>query len=707
MPELFVYLPITMNKILITFLTISLSFGAFAQNTCGTDQFDAEMQRTDPDYAERKSQYLKQLTAVSDNPPRELGKKAVQTIPVVFHVVHNYGEENVSREQIENALEILNADFRRQNADRTKTRAQFLSRAADCEVEFKLATKDPNGNCTDGITRHVSEYTDGGDEAVKSVARAWDFRKYMNVWVVRRVDRGAEGNERVLAYATLPYNSNSASDGIVISYDFLGNYGPSQNNYVGRTLTHETGHWLGLLHPFQDGCGSNCNSSGDYICDTPPVLKASYGCTQTTNSCSNDRPDELDMIENYMDYANGVCQNAFTQGQKDVMKSVLNNQSQRGQNALQSTHTATGIFLTADCAPKADFHVIERNTVVCPGTEIEFEDLSWNGDVTDRTWTFEGGTPSVSTFANPKVSYKQPGQYKVTLQVSNSKGSNSVTKTAFITVLDEVSSTHAPFVEDVETVSANEWEMGTEGIYGWKLEKTKSFSGSNCFRANITNSTAENIRFSLISPQYDISPLEGQVPQLSFRVAYSLREANSGELLTVYASSDCGRNWRLLRGYLGSTTLASVSGQNPNWTPSSLSDWKTLSTDLNRYGFDTSRNLMFRFDVTSRAGNSVFIDDINVSQFILGVPSVPDLVSNLKIAPNPSTGIVDIEFEKLDPSISFIRITDLPGRVIREIKLNRNSSNVYEQILFENNGMYLIHIGNESAVLTKKVIIAK
>lgn len=696
-----------MKKTLIILFALTCSASLFGQNTCGTDEFDAEQVQIDPEYARNKADYLKLLTNISENPPRQLDKKAVRTIPVVFHVVHNYGEENVSREQIENALEILNADFRRLNDDRVNTRTEFLSRAADCEVEFKLATIDPDGNCTDGITRHVSEFTDGGDEAVKSVARAWDFRKYMNVWVVRWVNRGAEPPSRVLAYATLPYNSNSASDGIVISYDFLGNYGPSRNNYVGRTLTHETGHWLGLLHPFEDGCGGNCNSSGDYICDTPPVFEASYGCSKTTNSCSNDRPDEPDMIENYMDYANGVCQNAFTQGQKDVITSVLNNQNHRGRNVLSATHTATGIFQTANCGPKADFHVVTRNTQVCPGTELEFEDLSWNGTVAERTWTFEGGTPSVSTFANPKVAYKQPGVYKVTLQVSNSKGSNSITKQAFITVLDAVGDYKAPYTEDVETSATTEWQMETEGIFGWKIEKTKSYSGSNSFRANINSSTPENSKFELISPPYDVSALAGQVPQLSFRVAYSLRESNSGELLTVSGSSDCGRTWRTLRGYLGATTLASVNGQNPNWTPSSLSDWKTLSTDLNRYGFDTCRNLLLKFDVTSRAGNSVFIDDINLGQFILDAPQPKQTISNLSIAPNPSDGLIDISFDNLYQNIEFIRISDLPGRVIQEISIDPKATNVQKQIHIDHNGMYLIHIGNKSAVLTKKVIIAK
>jgi PKD repeat protein len=702
-----------MKKYLKKFLGIQLLFlfslPVFAQEPCATDAYNLEQAESDPELMKSRLEFFNHLYSSKDIPNNGMlnKKKAVSVIPVVFHVIHEYGEENVSVEQIEDALRVLNEDYRRRNADTSKTRAEFKARAADMEVEFKLAKIDPNGNCTDGITRNVSSYTDGGDELVKSIIQ-WDSKKYLNVWVVKYIARNASETGYVLGYATLPGGSAS-SDGIVIRADFLGSIGIASQTYAGRVLTHEVGHWLGLLHPFEGGChtNSNCNTRGDGICDTPPVFEASYKCPTDNNTCSSDSPDENDMTENYMDYANGVCQNAFTNGQKTEVLKILNNNSYRRPNVLSSNHIATGINSTVACAPKPDFHIVSRNTVVCPGSEVEFEDLSWNGDVSDRTWTFEGGTPSVSTFENPKVTYSKEGSYKVTLKVTNAKGSNTITKTAFITVLPAVGPLEAPVEENMEDGNRlKDWTLGTEGIYGWKIETKNSFSGTTSLRCNINAFTPTNTKFSMITPAVDMTALKGLNPKLSFKVAYSLREANAGELLAVYASSDCGNTWSVLKGYVGSTTLSSKSGQNPDWVPSSPGDWKTLSADINKLNFDASSNLLFKFDITSRAGNSIFIDDINIGQYNVGIDPFSELDSELMISPNPSTGDVRVQFSNTRSAIDEVYISDLTGRTI--IRSTYTGDKEFDQSFhLTEAGVYFVKIGSKGAYLVKKLIIAR
>jgi len=694
-------------KKLVTLISFSLfALISFGQHHCGMDEYYEDKILENPLLEKALQDHIDGFAERAARTNSSLGKKkAVQTIPVVFHVIHNYGPENISDAQIHDAVRVLNEDFRRLNSDASNTRSEFVSRAVDCEIEFRLAKKDPNGNCTSGITRTVSELTYGGDDDVTDLIK-WDYRKYLNIWVIDRVDRNAEPPFRVLAFATLPGSFNSLGwDGVITSHDFVGTIERAAGNgNAGRTLTHEVGHWLGLLHPFYSRRGDNGCFEGDGMDDTPPVKEANYRCDKSTNSCTNDNPDLKDMIENYMDYADGVCQNAFTSDQKDEMIDNLT----LGLRRINIQNSAsTGINTNPTCKPVADFHVVDRNTIICQGSEIEFEDLSWNGEVTDRSWTFEGGTPSVSTFSNPKVKYSKAGTYKVTLKSSNSGGSSTKTKESFITVIAADGDYAAPVEEDVESSSvADEWSMGTEGIYGWKIDNGKGFLDSKAFKAWITDNTDENVKFSLISPTIDMRSTSGLSPKVSFRTAYSLRESNSGELLVVYASDDCGRSWKLLRGYAGATTLKSVDGYNPGWEPSQPSDWKSQSADITRNGLDTVSNLMLKFEVTSRSGNSVFIDDINVGLYNVGIDDPYSGVSNIYVSPNPSTGLVNVSFNNLSNSVEELLVIDIIGQTVMRVEIDSKETHVEKSIHFPDNGVYYLKLGSKNAYTVKKVIIA-
>jgi len=696
-----------MKKIITLFSILSFGLSSIAQHQCGTDEYYQEKSEQNSAIDLLIQNHLDGMAARKEAVNGSLEKKKqVLTIPVVFHVIHNFGPENISVEQIEDGMRVLNEDFRRLNKDASNTRSEFQSRSVDCEIEFRLARKDPQGNCSNGITRHVSDLTYGGDDDVTNIV-FWDHTRYLNIWVINRVDRGAEPPLRVLAFATLPGSFNGLGwDGVITSHDFVGSNGAAQGNgNNGRVLTHEIGHWLGLLHPFYSRRGTNGCFEGDGMDDTPPVEKANYGCNKTTNSCSNDRPDLKDMIENYMDYADGRCQNAFTADQKAEMVGHLTS-GLRSSNIRNSA--STGINTTPNCKPIADFHVKNRNQVVCAGQEIEFEDLSWNAEVTDRSWTFSGGTPSISTFKNPKVKFSQAGTYKVILKASNSNGSSTKTKESFITVIAEEGIHTAPFTEDVESSQvSSDWTMGNSGSHGWKITTSKGFDASRGFKANISSSTEENQKFALISPTYDMRALGSLGPILSFRNAYSLREDNSGELLVVYGSADCGQNWRTLRGFGGKSTLKSVDGFNPGWEPSSTADWKYQSTPLTRYGFDTTSNLMFKFEITSKGGNSLFIDDINVGLYNVGVEEQLKNISAYEIDPNPSTGNINIRFDNIDGGKKELHVLDMVGRTILSTYLGENEFYVQQNIILQKNGIYYLKLGTGNSYTVKKVIIAK
>ena len=235
--------------------------------------------------------------------------RAVITIPTVVHVVYRSGSQNVSDAQIQSQIDVLNEDFRRQNADADNT----WSQADDVEIEFCLASVDPNGNPTSGITRtsttkrSFSYNNDGVKFASSGGHDAWPASDYLNLWVC---DLG----NGLLGYAQFP-GGPAATDGVVIDYAYFGRIGTATAPYeLGRTATHEVGHWLNLRHIWGDGpCGVD-----DFVGDTPESDAANYACAVGHISCGS-----VDMVQNYMDYSYDGCMNLFTAGQTSRMRALF------------------------------------------------------------------------------------------------------------------------------------------------------------------------------------------------------------------------------------------------------------------------------------------------------------------------------------------------------------------------------------------------
>ncbi len=250
----------------------------------------------------------------------------VRYIPVVFHVIHKYGVENISQTQINDAIRILNEDYRRLAGTNGASSTDPL--ATDMQIEFRLAQFDPNGLPTNGVNRIYNINTDNARDQQKALSY-WDAKKYFNVWVVNSIQNTTGGGGTILGYAQFPFqlNSQPSTDGVMALFSQIGIIETAEIAQAGRTLTHEAGHWVGLYHPFQNACSgatsSNCASQGDQVCDTPPVLDANYGCVNSRNSCTNDVPDLPDLVKDYMDYADGNCMNLFTAGQKARIDPIM------------------------------------------------------------------------------------------------------------------------------------------------------------------------------------------------------------------------------------------------------------------------------------------------------------------------------------------------------------------------------------------------
>lgn len=323
---------------------LSASLTAAAQTrVCNTMDLLEKQLQADPSLRQKREA----IEAFTQNAIRHnnINKRTgIITIPVVVHVVYNTAAQNISDAQIQSQIAVLNKDFRKLNPDVANTPAAFSGLAADAQIEFCLAKRDPAGNATTGITRTQTTKTSFSDvgDYIKYNSQggkdAWDRNQYLNLWVGNLSDG-------LLGYAQFP-GGPAATDGVVCTYTGFGTTGTAAAPFnLGRTATHEVGHWLNLYHIWGDDNGA-CTGS-DQCADTPNQADSNGGCpTFPKITCSN--TPNGDMWMNYMDYTDDRCMYMFTAGQKARMDAVIDAGGFRASLATSQGCVAPGT--TTTCA---------------------------------------------------------------------------------------------------------------------------------------------------------------------------------------------------------------------------------------------------------------------------------------------------------------------------------------------------------------------
>lgn len=327
-----------MKKHIYTLLFLLISLNGLAQNsTCGFTSVMNQRLNEDPSLSIQLEDYEQEIQSIISSRSFFTQKK----IPVVVHIIYNDSYSNISNTQVYSAITAINEDFNANNSDYNQVVSAFTSIKSDVELTFILASKDPEGNTTSGITRTYSDLTESAGENVKGLIM-WDPDMYLNIWVVDNIESGAG------AYAYYPGTAPAGAEGIVCSHTQFGTSGTSSSgNYNSTTLTHEIGHYLNLPHTWgstnDPGLESNCDTD-DGVADTPNTIGNLYGCNTSQSTCGS-----LDNVQNFMDYTS--CTNMFTEGQRSRMHAALHSSQGGRVNLWQHENLlATGVEEEQECS---------------------------------------------------------------------------------------------------------------------------------------------------------------------------------------------------------------------------------------------------------------------------------------------------------------------------------------------------------------------
>ncbi len=618
------------------------------------------------------------------------------TIPVVVHILHEGGDENISDDQVHSQIRILNEDFGRLPG------TPGAGEGVDSKLRFCLARLDPQGRCTDGIVRIRTALSDHQtfQRPQLGALSFWEPTRYLNIYVVGRIAGGVSG------YASFP-DGPPEEDGIVVEHNHFGNVGSAEGR-MGRTTTHEVGHWLGLFHTFHNGCGDDPCTDGDFVCDTPPASAPHSGCPWLVNSCHNDEPDTRDQVENYMDYTSDVCRNVFTAGQAERMHATIKEiRSVIWSDAnLQASGCDEDYTPPDDCVVAADFVALHRE--ICIGNSIEFMDRSLN-KATRRLWTFEGGDPASSEESNPEVSYAAAGKYSVTLRVWNAEGGDSISRSDYITVQPPGTGAALPFnahFEADEFPPAGIEINNLDGGISWERDSLAAVSGRYSLRINNLVNTNFGSVDEVLLPFLDLSSIPADCTlSLGFHWAYARSDPNFSDELLVLLSTDCGNTFTRLF-YGAGNSLATGPTQETPYIPKD-EEWRSARIDLQEHR--SARYARIKFVNVTDGGNNLYLDDIAIgtsADLTVDVRNESRGHFNVAIAPNPSGGDAALSIFAPAAGQATISVFHILGRKESRhnvvLQVGRNS--IPLRLTHVPAGTYVVEIQVESQTMTRRLV---
>ena len=739
------------KSILLVALGFSTLF-AFAQNHCETDAVYNQAVRKYPVIKDVEKQLAQQMeNYIKTLSKKQFAKTTADTIlyvPIVFHVIHTYGSEYVTDNEIYKCVSDINLMYNKQNPDTTAVIAPFKKWIGKANIKFVFPTKDPQGNPTNGITRRFSYMaTNAGDLAKFD---QWAPDSYMNVWIVNKFSSD-HASAAAYAYkpatAAIPYFA--FYDGVITVASYLN---------TDNTISHELGHELNLDHTFGNTNGNGTQSGiwftntcgDDGVDDTPPtkgynttgcIPGALYDTTCATGykvvyvrpstgalDSLVDYPDTCNS-QNVMDYT--YCSKMFTIGQTVRMRAALNSPTAGRNNLISSTNLSkTGALSPrVDLKPVADFS--PSTYFVCKtgaplGTSVTFRDRSWRDTVTGWSWNFSNGasvaTATTSTVAN---TFSQTGWVTASLVASSNAGADTITKKQ-IYVADPAGNQAIGYFQEFSGADVAQYPMFNYFNNEWKWELADvGYYDNKCIRYHNYDTRSGTAGLALNTPEgdyddfyttaFDLSSTPAGSPlNLNFFSSGAFRSANFDDMndtLEIAYTATCGTNYTTIKK-ISKADIATVGTRSEFFVPQWQGDWKLNSIDL---GTLRNTSVFFRFryrpgvfsSFDFGSGNNFYIDRIYVSNMPLGVNTVELKEKGMTISPNPTTGNSFISIDGVTNQEVGIQILDVTGKLVytaREFVFDATTKVQIPADAIATKGMYIVHVLTNEKTLVQKLI---
>lgn len=647
-------------------------------------------------------------------------KHAAFTIPVVVHVVYNpkRPNDNISIDQINSQIEVLNEDYQRKNEDIDKVPNEFKDLIANLDIEFCLANRDENGNFTTGITRTettIDEFTTDDNQIKRPElggVKAWNRDLFLNIWV------GRLENE-ILGYATPP-GFPSSIDGVAIGTRYFGR-GNEYNLHLaynkGRTTTHEIGHWLGLKHTWGNDYGCEFD---DGIEDTPISNEPYYDCPTEAESTSC---GSKDMTMNFMEYVNDACMHMFTLDQKERVVEVLN--SSRASVATGERCLVTTNGLDVGIGVKdIDVLYCEKGafpiTVTCAnlGTEdinsVRIQYSVNNGGLVDFNKTIDIPVGELEEINLSNINLFGTNTIDIELVEVNG-GIDALTANNVISLQVAIPEFGTqPLVErfEGEFFEQDGWTIDNPDSDDFEWGRSDEFSAppsvSGCLVFNNFSGDDENnprnTNDHLDTPTFDFSNNTSVV--FSFDRAYAQYDDELIDALRLSYSVDCGISWNEF-WYKEGADLATHPVNIDNGDPflPTSTDWVNESIDLTSV-LSGQASVQFRITNQSGWGQLLWIDNIRVDG-IVDIKTFP-LAEQFTIAPNPSAdGQFMLNSIKVDGKNYQLDVFDVVGKNVFKDQLNTNQSQYRLNLKNAPNGIYLLRASNKNKIYVSRIVVAK
>ncbi|WP_142686666.1 M43 family zinc metalloprotease [Chitinophaga polysaccharea] len=697
-----------MRPLIIFLILVSFCVPTAAQRKCGT--YGALQQRI------KNHPYLKQLLIDNENRiliGQRLHKfssiapedRSLVTIPVVVHVVLD-SPNIVTDEQIISQLEVLNRDFCATNTDTTQVPNVWKSIIGNAQIKFCLAQRTPDNKATNGILRIKTEagkrfdiYGNDLKDDDKGGSTAWDSKSYLNIWVTSM-------SNNVIGLATPPGNGYpTEEEGVVIQYTAFGTTGSVKGPYnLGRTTTHEIGHYFGLRHTWADDDGGCIEDDG--IDDTPLESNYTFGCPDfpKLDSCSPNPPGIMFM--NYMDYTDDACMCLFTTLQVDRMRFVLESVIPgllTSKGCMPLTPLNNDIALVSISSPSGKIYnslvqpvIILRNNGPAPLTSAYITYTLNGGPPISQQW--RGNLSSAQQITvNMPVTTVKIGTYdlKVYTQLPNGVPDSDPTNDSLSNHFHYDAEINIPFTEEFENSSFPPagWDIyNPDQYYTW--ERNFSIGNRSSASAMVNNYDYQTYGQidDLITPV--INPMGAASVLLTFDVAAAATYALSAgsqkwDTLKILVIREGTTAEEVVYTKWGRQLITHAAVLSTPFIPTPA-DWRRDTVDLTNVVRGSKFYLRFRN--ISNLQNNIYIDNVSVADkennTFMQDPGV-------NVSPNPTNGPVILTFNQNQDDLLQVSIYNSLGKLIISQPFNNNtnrSTNQAFDLTNQPDGAYFIKL---------------